>query len=68
MDPNSFHRLAKVLADSGEWSTLEDAQAAFARYGVRIVIDANVADDEAAQIIALTAINEIGRAACRESE
>ncbi len=61
MDPNSFHRLAKVLADSGEWSTLEDAQAAFARYGVRIVIDASVADDEAAQIIALTAINAAAR-------
>lgn len=61
MDPNSFHRLAKVLADSGEWSTLEDAQAAFARYGVRIVIDVDVADDEAAQIIALTAINAAAR-------
>lgn len=61
MDPNSFHRLVKVLADSGEWSTLEDAQAAFARYGVRIVIDAGVADDEAAQIIALTAINVAAR-------
>jgi len=61
MDPNSFHRLAKVLADSGEWSTLEDAQAALARYGVRIVIDADVADDEAAQIIALTAINAAAR-------
>lgn len=61
MDPNSFHRLVKVLADSGEWSTLEDAQAAFARYGVRIVIDAGVADDEAAQIIALTAVNAAAR-------
>ncbi len=61
MDPDSFHRLVKVLADSGEWSTLEDAHAAFARYGVRIVIDAGVANDQAAQIIALTAINAAAR-------
>jgi len=61
MDPNSFHRLVKVLADSGECPTLEDAQATFAQYGVRIVIDAGVAKDEAAQIIALTAINAASR-------
>jgi hypothetical protein len=61
MDPDSLHRLVKVLADGGEVPTLEDAQAAFARYGVRIVIDAGVADDEAAQIIALTAINAAAR-------
>lgn len=61
MDADSFHRLAKVLADSGEAETIEAAQVAFAAYGVRIVLDASVANDIAAQVIALTAINAASR-------
>ena len=61
MDADSFHRLAKVLADSGEAETVEAAQAAFAAYGVRIVLDESVADDVGTQVVALTAINAASR-------
>ncbi|MBE2259283.1 MAG: thiamine biosynthesis protein ThiF [Rhodobacteraceae bacterium] len=57
MNADSFHRLAKVLADSGEAETIEAAQAALAAYGVRIVLDKSVEEDISAQVIALTAIN-----------
>lgn len=57
MNADSFHRLAKVLADSGEAETIEAAQTALAAYGVRIVLDKSVEEDVAAQVIALTAIN-----------
>lgn len=61
MDADSFHRLAKVLADSGEAETIEAAHATFAAYGVRIVLDESVAEDISAQVIALTAINAASR-------
>ncbi|CPH74473.1 thiamine biosynthesis protein ThiF [Burkholderia pseudomallei] len=61
MDANSFHRLAKVLADSGEASTIEDALASFSQYGVRVVLHPSVADSVAQQVIALTAINIAAR-------
>lgn len=61
MDADSFHRLAKVLADSGEAATLEEAHQAFARYGVSIVFGPHGAYDPGAQIIALTAINTAAR-------
>lgn len=61
MDADSFHRLAKVLADSGEAETIEAAQAKFSAYGVRIVLDQSVVDDVSAQVIALTAINAASR-------
>lgn len=61
MDANSFHRLAKVLADSGEASTIEDALASFSQYGVRVVLHPSVADSVAQQVIALTAINTAAR-------
>jgi hypothetical protein len=57
MNADSFHRLAKVLADSGEAKTIEDAHAALASYGVRILLNQMFEDDMAAQITALTAIN-----------
>ena len=61
MDADSFHRVAKVLADSGEVATIEDAEAALATYGVRVVLDPSVEDSPSLQIIALTAINTASR-------
>jgi len=57
----SFHRLTKVLLDSGEAATIEDAIRSFRNYGVRIVLGRSVADDPMAQVIALTAINSASR-------
>jgi hypothetical protein len=57
MNADSFHRLAKALADSGEAKTVEEAQATLANYGVRILLKKSFEGDVAAQIIALTAIN-----------
>jgi hypothetical protein len=57
MNADSFHRLAKVLADSGEAKTIEDAQTTLANYGVRILLTQSFKEDVAAQIIALTVIN-----------
>jgi hypothetical protein len=61
MDADSFHRVAKVLADSGEVATIEEAEAALATYGVRVVLDPSVEDSPSLQIIALTAINTASR-------
>ena len=61
MDVDSFHRVAKVLADSGEAATIEDAQATLAAYGVHIVLDRGLEDDPSLQVIALTAINTASR-------
>lgn len=57
MNAESFHRLAKVFADSGEAETIGAAQVALAAYGVRIVLDTSFEEVFAAQVIALTAIN-----------
>lgn len=57
MNADSFHRLAKVFADSGEAETIEKAQATLSNYGVRIVLNQSFERDVVAQIIALTAIN-----------
>lgn len=57
MNADSFHRLAKVLADSGEAETIELAQATIANYGVRILLGQKFDEDIASQIIALTVIN-----------
>lgn len=61
MDADSFHRVAKVLADSGEVGTIEDAEAALATYGVRVVLDRSVEESPSLQVIALTAINTAAR-------
>jgi len=57
MDADSLHRLEKVLADSGEASSFAEAEKIFSKYGVRIVIGEDVANDPVAHVIALTAIN-----------
>ncbi|SPA36210.1 conserved hypothetical protein [Cupriavidus taiwanensis] len=61
MHADSFHRLMKLLVDSGECATLEDALATFAGYGVRLVLSDDVASSPAQQIIALTVINAAAR-------
>lgn len=61
MDADSFHRLAKVLADSGEATSLQDVDAAFSRYGVRILLDDSFSSNICVQVIALTAINSAAR-------
>lgn len=61
MDADSFHRVAKILADSGEVATIEAAQATLAGYGVRLVLGVDVAHDAALQTIALTVINTAAR-------
>lgn len=57
MDADSLHRLEKVLTDSGEASSFKEAKQIFSKYGVRIVIGDDVADDAVSHVIALTAIN-----------
>lgn len=61
MDADSFHRLAKVLADSGEATSLQDVDAAFSSYGVRILLDDSFSSNICVQVIALTAINSATR-------
>lgn len=61
MEADNFHRLTKVLADSGESPTLEAAASTFASYGVRIVLRSRVAHSIIDQVIALTAINTAAR-------
>ena len=61
MDADSFHRVAKVLADSGEAATIEDAQATLAAYGVHVVLDRSLEHNPSLQVIALTAINTASR-------
>jgi hypothetical protein len=61
MNADSFHRLMKLLVDSGECATVEDAIATFAVYGVRLVLADAVADSPAQQVIALTIINTAAR-------
>lgn len=51
----------KLLVDSGECTTLEDALAIFSGYGVRLVLSDDVASSPAQQIIALTVINAAAR-------
>lgn len=57
MDADSLHRLEKMLADSGEAGSFAEAEKIFSKYGVRIVIGDDVANDPVAHVIALTAIN-----------
>lgn len=60
-NPDSLHRLAKSLADSGEAKTLEAAHEAFSRYGIRFVVHDSAMADPALQMISLTAINASSR-------
>lgn len=61
MHADSFHRLMKLLVDSGECRTMEEAIATFSGYGVRLVLADSVAASPAQQVIALTAINTAAR-------
>lgn len=61
MHADSFHRLMKLLVDSGECTTMEEAIATFAGYGVRLVLTNSVAASPAQQVIALTVINTAAR-------
>lgn len=61
MHADSFHRLMKLLVDSGECATLEDALTIFSGYGVRLILSDEVACSPAQQIIALTVINAAAR-------
>ena len=61
MDFDSLHRVAKMLADSGEAATIEEAQTTLADYGVRVVLGQSAAHDPALQVIALTIINAASR-------
>lgn len=56
MDPDSFHRVAKLFADSGEARTIEAAEDMLSSYGVRVVLGDRVRRDPALQVIALTVI------------
>ena len=61
MDVDSLHRVAKMLADSGEAATIEEAQTTLAGYGVRVVLGQSAAYDPSLQVIALTVINAASR-------
>jgi hypothetical protein len=58
---DSFHRLMKLLVDSGEAGTMDEALATFSQYGVRLVLGDDVAESPALQMIALTVINTAAR-------
>ena len=51
----------KLLVDSGEGATMEEAIATFSGYGVRLVLADSVLASPAQQVIALTAINTAAR-------
>lgn len=61
MDADSFHRVAKVLADSGEAESIEAAQATLSGFGVRVVLHEAVKHDMGLQVIAQTVINAAAR-------
>jgi len=61
MDADSFHRVAKVLADSGDAATIEAAEATLTGYGVRLFLGVDIEHDAALQTIALTVINTAAR-------
>ncbi len=61
MNPDSFHRLAKSLVDSGEAASIDEAMDTFSRYGVRIRLPQLLFADPASQVVALTAINAASR-------
>lgn len=58
---DSFHRLMKLLVDSGEATTIDEAIATFSHYGVRVVLGGDVAKSPTLQMIALTVINTAAR-------
>lgn len=61
MNADSFHRLMKLLVDSGEASTIEEAISTFSAYGVRLVLTQDVESSLGFQMIALTVINTAAR-------
>ena len=61
MHADSFHRLMKLLVDSGECLTLETAVETFAGYGVHVVLADDIACSPVQQVIALTVINTAAR-------
>lgn len=61
MHADSFHRLMKLLVDSGEVATIEEAITTFAGYGVCLMLGEDVAQDKGLQIMAMTVINTAAR-------
>lgn len=61
MHADSFHRLMKLLVDSGEVATIDEAIITFAGYGVCLTLGDDVAQDRGLQIMALTVINTAAR-------
>jgi hypothetical protein len=61
MKSESFHRLTKSLIDSGESSSIEEAEATFTQYGIRIRLPKSFFLEPSSQVIALTAINAAAR-------
>jgi hypothetical protein len=57
MQSDSLHRLTKLLLDTGEAASIEDAFDRFDQYGVKIRLGRVGPDDVGGQILALTAIN-----------
>lgn len=58
---DSFHRLMKLLIDTGEAATLDEAMAKFSHYGVRVFLGDDVSESPSLQMIALTVINTAAR-------
>jgi ThiF family len=57
VNPDHLHRLVKLLADSGESATLDEAHATFANYGLVVDVGPTGLLSETAQIQALTLLN-----------
>ena len=54
---DTLHRTAKLALDTGEATTVEEAERIFAGYRMQILIGADVADSAVLQAAALTAVN-----------
>jgi hypothetical protein len=62
IDPDAVHRTAKLLADSGEASSIEEAEAALAGYVLQIEVGAGIGENQSRQAAVLTAVNAGSRA------
>jgi hypothetical protein len=61
IDPDAVHRTAKLLADSGEASSIEEAEAALAGYVLQIEVGAGIGENQSRQAAVLTAVNDSAR-------
>ena len=62
IDLDSVHRTAKVLVDSGEAASIEEAEGELARYALQVDVGSDVKENGTGQAIVLTTVNAGARA------